>query len=465
MTKAIALSLAILMIAVPLAGCTSGDDSVSTDDDTDLNAANEKIVELEAQAEADQARIVELEEMCCTLEEMAVQWQFGYDEGWEDRGDSSITQADMDAAREEGRAAGIAETSQVSTLDTIIARGSMKCGVKESQYGMGYMDAGTGVRSGLDISYCRALAAAIGLNPYTDVEYIPASGSDRFDKLASGTIDVLIRTTTWTTSRDADLNADFAGTNFFDGQGILVREDSFPAELVGNSAAGLHGANICVGIGTTTEGNMVDWFSSRDISFTSVPVSDAAEATAKFIDGSCDAFTGDMSAMVAKKWQLDGDASMGGVDIWIAQELLSKEPLAAVTRDYDSEWNEIVGWVWWGMITAEEMGVTSTNYASMASDACSPSEGGWGASDPSMCRLLTENLGLGTTENPLAGDWMQAVLATAGNYGEAYDDAFCDGTYDGVSGSVAMSGCLISRVGTLNALVSEGGLQYAPPMR
>ena len=187
---------------------------------------------------------------------------------------SDITQEDVDAAREEGRAAGIAEATPVSTLDTIIARGSMKCGVKESQYGMGYLDAGTGVRSGLDISYCRALAAAIGLNPYTDVEYIPASGSDRFDKLASGTIDVLIRTTTWTTSRDADLNADFAGMNFFDGQGILVREDAYTAAGAGNSASGLDGANICVGIGTTTEGNMVDWFSSRDVSFTSVPVSD-----------------------------------------------------------------------------------------------------------------------------------------------------------------------------------------------
>ena len=176
---------------------------------------------------------------------------------------SDITQEDVDAAREEGRAAGIAEATPVSTLDTIIARGSMKCGVKESQYGMGYLDAGTGVRSGLDISYCRGVAAALGLNPDTDIEYIPASGSDRFDKLASGTIDVLIRTTTWTTSRDADLNADFAGMNFFDGQGILVREDVFPAAAAGNSASGLNGANICVGIGTTTEGNMVDWFSSR----------------------------------------------------------------------------------------------------------------------------------------------------------------------------------------------------------
>ena len=369
---------------------------------------------------------------------------------------SDITQEDVDAAREEGRAAGIAEATPVSTLDTIVDRGSMKCGVKESQYGMGYLDAGTGVRSGLDISYCRAVAAALGLNPDTDVEYIPASGSDRFDKLASGTIDVLIRTTTWTTSRDADLNADFAGMNFFDGQGILVRADAYPYGT--GSADQLDGAGICVGIGTTTEGNMVDWFSSRGISFTSVPVADAAEATAKFIDGSCDAFTGDMSAMVAKKWQLDGDGSMGGVDIWIAQELMSKEPLGAATRDMDSDFKDVVAWVWYGMVTAEEMGVTAANAAEMATAACD-------GSDPGMCRLLTENLGLGTAANPLAGDWMQAVLATAGNYGEAYDDAFCDGTYDGVSGSDAMTGCLISRSGTLNALVSEGGIQYAPAMR
>jgi ABC-type amino acid transport substrate-binding protein len=195
MTKAVALFLALLMTAVPLAGCT-GDDTVDDDDttgdDTELNAANERIIELEAQAEVDQARIVELEEMCCTLEEMAVQYQYGYNEGYEDGGDSWYE------GWEQGYIDGLGDVTRVSTLDTIIARGSMKCGVKESQYGMGYLDAGTGVRSGLDISYCRAIAAAIGLNPDTDVEYIPASGSDRFDKLASGTIDVLIRTTTWT---------------------------------------------------------------------------------------------------------------------------------------------------------------------------------------------------------------------------------------------------------------------------
>jgi general L-amino acid transport system substrate-binding protein len=143
---------------------------------------------------------------------------------------------------------------------------------------------------------------------------------------------------------------------------------------------------------------------------------------------------------------------------------MSKEPLGAATRDMDSDFKDVVAWVWYGMVTAEEMGVTAANAAASADAACALNEGG-STTDPGMCRLLTENLGLGTATNPLDGNWMQAVLDAAGNYGEAYDDAFCDGTYDGVSGSDAMSGCLISRSGTLNALVSEGGIQYAPAMR
>ena len=376
---------------------------------------------------------------------------------------SDVTQDDVDTARDEGYAQGVADTTSVSTLDTIVARESLKCGVKESQYGMGYLDATTGVRSGLDIAYCRGVAAALGLNPDTQIEYIPASGSDRFDKLSAETIDVLIRTTTWTTSRDADLNADFAGMNFFDGQGILVREDAFSASAAGNSAEGLDGANICVGVGTTTEGNMQDWFSSRQITFTSVGTADAAEATDKLIAGECDAFTGDMSAMVAKKWALDNDGSIAG-GTWIASELLSKEPLGAATRDGDSDFKDVVAWVWYGMVTAEEMGVTAANAADMATSSCALLEND-AVTNPGMCRLLTSSLGLGTTDNPVAGTWMQAVLAASGNYGEAYDDAFCDGSYDGTSGSAAMTGCLISRVGTANALVSEGGLQFAPPMR
>ncbi|MCH2428538.1 MAG: amino acid ABC transporter substrate-binding protein [Candidatus Thalassarchaeum sp.] len=473
MNRGTTVLIVLMMIAVPLAGCAGGD---LEEQISDLEAAADvdqaTIEGLESSAEADASTISALQGQVASLEDQIAangdvteleqynaqlisentQLQLDLD--------NSPTQEDVDTAYQQGLLAG----SDTSTLDVILARGTMKCGVKESQYGMGYLDAATGVRSGLDISYCRAVAAAIGLDPDTDVEYIPASGSDRFEKLASGVIDVLIRTTTWTTSRDADLNADFAGMNFFDGQGILIREDRFSAAASGNSATALDSANICVGIGTTTEGNMQDWFASREIAFTSVPVADAAEATAKFIDGSCDAFTGDMSAMVAKKWQLDTDGSMGGVDIWIASELMSKEPLGAATRDMDSDFKDVVAWVWYGMVTAEEMGVTSSNHGAMATTACAVNDAG-SAADPGMCRLLTENLGLGTATNPLAGTWMAAVLDAAGNYGEAYDDAFCAGDYDGTSGSAAMNDCLISRAGTLNALVSEGGIQYAPPMR
>ena len=350
-----------------------------------------------------------------------------------------------------------------STLDTIINRGYMKCGVKESQYGMGYRDSATGVLSGLDISYCRALAAAIGLNSETDVQYIPASGSDRFQKLASGTIDVLIRTTTWTATRDASLNADYAGVNFYDGQGMMVRSDAY---AYGNgSLHQLQNANICVGVGTTSEGNLLGWFETHGITIYPIAVNDWSEAQQKFRDGECDAWTGDTSAMVAMKWQMDNDEDWADSDthseIWIGAEQMSKEPLAAVTRDYDSEWNEIVSWVWYGMITAEELGVTSGNYGTI-DYSCNSGDSNYNIW---LCRLLTQNFGLGTTANPLPGNWMEEVLAAAGNYGEAYDEAFCAGDYDGHSGSVAMNDCLISRAGTLNALVSEGGLQYAPSMR
>ena len=329
-------------------------------------------------------------------------------------------------------------TESTSTLDDVIAAGSMKCGVKTSQFGMGFL-ADDGTRSGLDIEYCRAIAAAIGLDPDADIEYVLATGSNRFELLSSGDIDVLIRTTTWTTSRDADLNADFAGINFYDGQGILVNKDAFPDAT---SALQLDGAKICVGIGTTTEGNIADYFAVNGMEYEAVNSDDAATAKAQFEDGSCDAWTGDMSAMVAQKFGLDTAAVPNSA---IMPELLSKEPLAAATRDNDDDWNDVVTWVWFGMLTAEELGITSANYA----DA--------NMSIPANDRLLNNNLGLGTEANPLSATWMQDVLAAVGNYEEAYTESFC--TYDD-SGD-----CLIDRAGSLNAPYWDGGLQYAPPMR
>ena len=332
-----------------------------------------------------------------------------------------------------------------STLDVVIERGFLKCGVKGGQYGMGYYDEDTGELSGLDISYCMAIAAAIGFNPDSDIEYI-YTNSDRFELLSNGSVDVLIRTTTWTASRDADLNFDFGAINFFDGQGIMVNLDEFPNA---DSALDLDGASICVAIGSTSAGNIEDYFVENDMEYQAVSSwNDGPD----FANEDCDAVTGDMSGLVSMKWQFEQDGS-ADFEMAIMPEVISKEPLASVTRDYDSEWNEVVSWVWYGMVTAEEFGITSHNYQSADT------------SNPSIDRFLNENLGLGTQLNPLDNTWMQSVLSSVGNYGEAYDDAFCDGGYDGYSGSESMSACLMPRSGTLNALESEGGLQYAPPMR
>ena len=329
-------------------------------------------------------------------------------------------------------------SESVSTLDTIIERGSLKCGVKDSQYGMGYLQA-DGTYTGLDIEYCKAVAAAIGVDT---IEYVLATGSNRFELLASEEIDVLIRTTTWTTSRDADLNADFAGINFYDGQGMLVNLDAHPGA---SSVMDLDGATVCVGIGTTTEGNLADYFQVNNLEYTAVNSADADAAKASFTNQECSAWTGDMSAMVAQKYGMEqGDGQ--SFTMGIMPELMSKEPLAAATRDNDDDWNDVVTWVWYGMLTAEELGVDSTNYATQ------------NLSNPSYNRLLNSTLGLGTEANPLSATWMQSVLATSGNYYEAYDRSFCDGTGQ-------MANCLIERAGTQNAPHWEGGLQYAPPMR
>ena len=445
--RIVALMIFLIMMTSTLAGCTG--------DNNEINSANDRIAELEFQNEANQNLIAELESEAEADEAIYQKLMDDFSEQSiliNQLQDNCCTWDDMYVMWDEGYTAGLADSSTASTLDVIMDRGYMKCGVKNDQYGMAYLDE-NGVRSGLDIEYCKAIAAAIGLDPNNDVEYIWASGSNRFDLLAYEDIDVLIRTSTWTTSRDSDLNADFAGINFYDGQGIMIRSDFITAEAAENSIYALDGANICVGIGTTSEGNLQDWSSSSGVSFTPVYVGSSSEADSEFINGGCDAISGDSSFLVAKKWQMDNDGSLGDVDIWIGQELLSKEPLAAVTRDYDSEWNEVVSWVWYAMITAEEMGISSTNYGSADS------------SNPAVQRLLYSNLGLGTDENPLNDTWIQGVLDAVGNYGEAYDSVFCDGSYDGVSGSSAMTGCLISRSGTFNALVSEGGLQYSPPMR
>ncbi|MDP6213197.1 MAG: transporter substrate-binding domain-containing protein, partial [Candidatus Thalassarchaeaceae archaeon] len=343
MKRTTVILLTIMVTSVSLSGCAGNEAQFE-----------ETIDDLEQQAIADQDRIATLNTTISTLEGNLAQMgvtisSLELDKSTLDatisslESDRSALVANIDSLKEdvataysEGYTAGTAGSSAISTLDTILERGSLKCGVKESQYGMAYLDPSTGVRSGLDISYCRALAAAIGLDPDTDVEYIYASGSNRFQMLFDETIDVLIRTTTWTASRDAALDADFAAVNFYDGQGMLVREDKYPAADAGNSVSGLSGASICVGTGTTSEGNLVGYFNTHGISFNSVSVDSSWDAIEMLKDGTCDAFTGDTSAMIAVKWELENSDdhadwrdSSDHTDVWVPVELLSKEPLAA----------------------------------------------------------------------------------------------------------------------------------------
>ena len=353
----------------------------------------------------------------------------------------------LEDAFEEGFLAGTLAATTVSTLDIIHERGSLKCGVKTSQRGMGYVDPSTGIRSGLDISYCRAIAAAIGLNPDLDVEYIPASGGNRFDLLANGDIDVLIRTTTFTKSRDTDLNAHFTATNFYDGQALIVNGDySYGAMDT------LSGLSICVVGGTTYEGNLFDYSESQGLSWTYVGVSNGAELIEKFESGECDAYTADRSAL-AHKWLDETDVDSVTWTAWITPDVISKEPLGAAVRDGDTEWAEVVEWVWHMMVTAEELGISSSNYQSADT------------SNLNVYRLLEENSYLGTSTNTLSDTWVQDVLEHVGNYGEIYSDAFCGGSDSSLLMDPEPGYCAVFRQGSLNALVSEGGIMYAPPIR
>lgn len=319
------------------------------------------------------------------------------------------------------------------TLQTVLDRGELKCGVKDSQPGFGFLEP-DGSYSGNDIEYCRAIAAAL-FGDATKVEFVPASASDRFELLASGEIDVLIRTTTWTLSRDADLNSDFTSTTFYDGQGMMVKADSGI-----NTLADLDGANICVTTGTTTESNLETRFRAEGIAYTPVAVADDPATLAAFTGGQCDGWTADKSNLAGQR----ANYPDGPDAVRILAETMSKEPLGPVTRDNDSEWHDVVQWVVFGMITAEELGVNSGNVEAMAS---SPP-------NADVARLLGVASDGGAAPEDLLGinvTFMQDVLKAVGNYGEVYDRT--------------LTPIGLERAGSLNALWTEGGLIYSPPFR
>ena len=318
------------------------------------------------------------------------------------------------------------------TLQTVLDRGELKCGVKNSQPGMGNLDS-DGTFTGFDIEFCKAIAAAV-FGDSSKVEYVPAGAGDRFELLGSGEIDVLIRTTTWVFQRDVELSSTFATTTFYDGQGMMVK-----AESAFNSLADMDGATICVTTGTTTEQNLDDAFAAVGNSYTPLAIEDDAGSQENFIADRCDGWTGDRSNLAAQKSVYPAEG--GGPDaLRVLPEVMSKEPLGPVTRDGDDQWSQIVNWVVLGMIAAEENGVTQSNVAAQAS---SPNNAEVG-------RLLGNDLKMGTLLGLDRDTFMQDVIAQVGNYGEAYDRTI---------------GLLLPREGSANALWTEGGLIYAPPVR
>lgn len=314
-------------------------------------------------------------------------------------------------------------------LQTVLSRGRLICGVNSNLPGFGAPEGDSWV--GFDADFCKALAAALFDDP-TAVEWRPLSAQERFTALQSGEVDVLFRNTTWTLSRDTSVGMDFGPTTFYDGQGFMV-----PAALGATTIEDLAGGTICVQTGTTTELNLNDAFAARGLEFTPVVFDDIDQTYAAYAAGQCDAVTSDISQLVGRRSALPTPA-----DHVILDTVISKEPLGPVVAQGDSQWLDVVKWVVFGMMEAEEQGITSANVDSFLT-----------STNPNVVRLLGLDpeaklgQGLGLTD-----DFMVRVLRGVGNYGEVYDRNLGPNTP-----------LNIPRV--LNALWTNGGLIYAPPIR
>jgi general L-amino acid transport system substrate-binding protein len=316
------------------------------------------------------------------------------------------------------------------TLQQVRARGMLNCQVGLPTPGF-YALAANGTWSGMDVDMCRAVSAAIFDDP-NKVQYQSVTSAVRFTSLANGESDMLSRTTTWTAVRDTQLGLEFAGVNFYDGQGFMV-----PRSSNITSARQLDGATVCVLTGTTTELNLADYFRSNNMTFRGVTNENVNVLVETFLGGGCDAYTNDKSGLAARR-----AAFPNPNDYIILPETISKEPLGPVVRHGDQNWGDIVRWTLNGMIEAEELGVTQANVQEMLR-----------STNPNIRRLLgTEgNIGQGMG---LPADFMVRVIRHIGNYGEVYERNVGARTPIG-----------IPRERSLNALWTQGGILYAPPFR
>lgn len=312
-----------------------------------------------------------------------------------------------------------------TTLETVKSRGKLVCGVNTGLAGFATVSQ-DGKWQGFDVDYCRALAAAI-FNDAEKVEYRPLSTQARFTALQSKEIDVLSRNTTWTLSRDTSLGINFGVTLFYDGQGIMV-----PAKLQAKSVRNLDGATVCVQAGTTTELNLADYFRRLKLKFTPVVFETSDQTFAAYDSGRCDAVTSDVSQLLAAKTTLKQPN-----DHVVLGDVMSKEPLGPAVRHGDDQWFDIVKWVAFGLIQAEELGISSQNLATHAE-----------SKDPNIRRFLGAEGGLGTMLG-LSDDFMVRVVRLVGNYAEVFERHLQP----------------LNLTRGVNTLWTQGGLLYTPPFR
>jgi general L-amino acid transport system substrate-binding protein len=316
----------------------------------------------------------------------------------------------------------IALDAAAGTLDDVRSRDKLICGVSEGLPGFSEKD-GSGVWRGFDVDFCKAVAAAV-LGDTAKVEYVPLSADARFKALTDRRIDLLSRNSTWTMSRDLELGVEFVGIGYFDGQGFLI-----PTLLGATSALQLDGAKICVGSSTTSEQNAADFFQSKKLKVSFLRFTEGPDARAAYASEKCDAFTADRSALAAARSLLPVPQNHV-----ILRDVISKEPLGPVTRKDDPKWTGLVRWTLFALINAEELGLNSESIVAGQ-------------------RQHAIDLGVPATRSlGLANDWLVKVIVGVGNYAEIFERNLGENTPLALSRG-------------MNALWTQGGLLYAPPMQ
>src|SRR5437764_14031018 len=315
------------------------------------------------------------------------------------------------------------------TFDAVKAKGFVQCAVNTGLAGFSFSDS-QGKWTGLDVDLCKAIAVAM-FGDAEKVKFTPTTAQQRFVALQSGEVDVITRNATQTLLRDTSLGFNIAGVNFYDGQGFIV-----PAKSNLKSAKELNGATMCVQPGMTTELNLADYFRANKMEFKPVVIEKLDEALNAFFSGRCDVYTGDSSALNANRLSQAPNPD----DYVILPERISKEPLAPVVRHGDEEWNDIVRWVVYALIEAEEKGITQKNVDDMAK-----------SDDPNIKRMLGVTPGMGKALG-LDEKWAYNEIKLVGNYGEIFDRTLGKDTE-------------LKFDRGLNNLWTHGGLMYAMPIR